>query len=700
MKEVITQIYSRYGFELEKHYHNENVLVFLLQAGYFKNVDIVPLNEKADTTKAFTEFSEAGHACSIRKFSSAEEIEKNLFDGFFSIESNRNRLRNDYKKFTQTIVEPFGEHASYTFLNAPYFIDGKPGAGNIVEEILKKTNSDKPILFLIEAAAGFGKTCSAYELVSQINEMDGKIPLFAELSRNRQARIFKHILLDEIDRTFPLLSSKLVQKEIINGRVLAILDGFDELLRDGDSNGELDNKEPMLETIGEYLKGSAKIVLTTRRTILFDGDEFHRWAEKNESEFSLIKIRIGEPRVNDWISEDRLSRLRTTNIEINNIANPVLLSYLRCISEEQFNKICENPEQIVESYFSFMLEREKTRQELPLDIESQHKILDSITEDMIDFEYKSEDRDYIIDLILEKNPKLIEDCLQNYPAATRPTKEELANKLASHALLDKNSKNPNKIGFVNEFVLGNYVARNILKNSNWLNDNWGFIEPAALSYNARTNESRLKLWKNLHATMDFLSTTNKVYLSTTLQKKINFPIIDGEIYSISISNLPIGEDQISNVLFNECIFTNCEFIFSNIEETTFLGCTFYNCTIKDQIPKGNIYLLGEIGDVDFINTFKSILRVEEENLAQEENNYSSAEKSILEKFWPVGRDTITYKHRPIKGVCIKTVDHSPEELYKAITSLKKKKILLEPRSASFVEINFEKINEIKTALGR
>ncbi|MCO4883409.1 hypothetical protein, partial [Paraburkholderia caribensis] len=72
-------------------------------------------------------------------------------------------------------------------------------------------------MFLIEAAAGFGKTCTAQEIVNGLIENSDYLPLYAELSRNRQARVFRHILLDEIDRTFPLLGSRLVQSEIQNG---------------------------------------------------------------------------------------------------------------------------------------------------------------------------------------------------------------------------------------------------------------------------------------------------------------------------------------------------------------------------------------------------------------------------------------------------------------------------------------------------
>lgn len=699
-KNIFIEVYERYGFTRQKEYPEHGIIVFLLKAGYFNNVDIVPVRDNANTQIAFEEFTQLGYACSIRKYEKPETVERLLFEGFFSIDSNQDRLRQDYKRFTDAIVKPFGEQASYEYLNAPYTIDGVSGTRDLTYEILTRININRPVLFLVEAAAGFGKTCSAYELVSKINEMEEKIPLFAELSRNRQARIFKHILLDEIDRTFPLLSSKLVQHEILKGRVITILDGFDELLRNGDSENEFDNREPMLETIGEYLRGAAKIILTTRRTVLFEDDDFHKWVEKNGTEFSLVKIKIGEPLVNNWLDAHRLERLKNSTIDINNIANPVLLSYLRCIHVDRFNEICENTEKLVESYFEFMLEREMTRQELILDIKGQTKVLSGIAQDMIDYQYKSEDRDYIVSLILDKNVELIERAISSYPANSRPTKEELANKLASHALLDRSVRYPNKIGFVNEFVLGNYVAKNVIRSVSWENDDWNFLEPAILSFRPRSVESRDVLWQKLQFSLEFLDFTKRVSTSLILRKSICMELFEGEVDGLLISDVIVGEFPIKYFQFNDCAFTRCRFDLSKFEEVTFLNCRFYDCQISNDTPGGDVHLLGVQGDLLFLEDFRKAtnyeLNVEDLDVLE----FNEAERAVLEKFWPVGRETITFKHRPIKGVCIRSGSCTPEAMYRAVASLKRKKLLLEPRSSSFVEINFEKINEIRSALGR
>ena len=54
--------------------------------------------------------------------------------------------------------------------------------------------------------------------------------MFTELARNRSANIFKYILLDEINIEYPTLNLELVTKEIKNGRIPLIIDGFDELI--------------------------------------------------------------------------------------------------------------------------------------------------------------------------------------------------------------------------------------------------------------------------------------------------------------------------------------------------------------------------------------------------------------------------------------------------------------------------------------
>jgi hypothetical protein len=698
LKRELEIIYLRYGFQIARVYETEQVIVFTLKSGYFNNADIVPLALDADTNQAFKDYTDAGFACTTREFLSPTEAEEQLFKGFFSVDSILNRLENDYKKFTNAIVAPLSETAVYKYMNTPYQINGKIGELSPAQEVASRLISKKPTLFLIEAAAGFGKTCTAYEIVNLLTKAKDYLPLFSELARNRQAVIFRHILLDEIDHTFPTLSSRLVQAEMKNGRVITILDGFDELLRKTEEGNDFENKEPMLETIGEFLTGNAKIVLTTRRTVLFEGDAFHAWIDKHIEDFDLIRIKISEPKVTDWLTSEKIEKLTSSGININTIANPVLLSYLRCISTIDFIKVASEPHQLVEKYFEFMLDREKIRQDLRMSTEKQEKILRSIAEDMMAFGYTSENREYIADHIAKANFKIIDETLLEYSASEKPTREELANKLASHALLDRSAREPNKIAFVNEFVFGHFIAQTILNNSEWFDDDIRFIEPAVIAYQPRDTEAKEALWKNLKISVEYLPVSDRIDTTVRLRGVIDFDLVDDEAQNIEIQAVTIGQNKISNFQFNECIFRNCTFNPKNISNTNFLNCRFYGNTLIDGNSTGPIYILGATGDQEFIQALADsnqspppIIEPAKQLLIQ---------RFVLEKFWPIGREYFVHKHRPIKGICAASGGFKSYEILKAIIDLKKNDILLAPTQASFVEINVDKINEIREILDR
>lgn len=698
LKLELEEIYKRYGFETAKVYDLEGVIVFTLKTGYFDNADIVPLNEQAQTEKAFREFSAAGFACTTRNYLTAKQTEYELFKGFFSVGSILDRLERDYSQFTTNIVRPFADDAKYTYINAPYSVNGTKGERSPADEVVSRLGASKPMLFLIEAAAGFGKTCTAYEIVHLLIRNADYLPLFSELSRNRKAPIFRYVLLDEIDRKFPTLSSRLVQTEIVNGRVVTILDGFDELLRKADDTDEFDKQEPMLETIGQFLIGSAKIVLTTRRTVLFEGDAFHTWAANHADNFELVRIRIGEPSISDWLPEDRLNALSATSLDLRNgLSNPVLLSYLRCIPREKFDTVVQSPQDLVERYFSFLLEREQTRQDLKMSIATQKSILTTIAGDMISLGYTSEQRDYIVDLVLRSCLQELEASLALYPAADRPDREYLANKIASHALLDRSSKEESKIGFINEFVLGYFVATNILNQPDWLNDDLRFLEPAVTSYGPRTRTDKAALLERIRSSLEFASISYRIDFTARLIGQIDFPLLSEEAEGLELESVGLGAFSISDFQFNDCTFRSCTFNLSSMANVTFLNCRFYGSNTAIGMSDGKIYLLGESGDTAFL---RQALQASQEQSAPEADHDGLLDRHVLEKFWPIGREKLMHKHRPISGICTASGEYKPDEIFEAIVRLKKSGILLQPNHTSFVELNFERLPDIRRILGR
>lgn len=698
LKRELEDIYKRYGFETAKIYDTENVIVFTLKTGYFDNADIVPLSENAQTDKAFKDFSDAGFACTVRTYLTAKQTEYELFKGFFSVSSILDRLDKDYSQFTSSIVRPFADDAKYTYINAPYSVNGKMGGLSPAEEVVSRLGANKPILFLIEAAAGFGKTCTAYELVHLLIRNADYLPLFSELSRNRKAPIFRYVLLDEIDRKFPTLSSRLVQTEMVNGRIVTILDGFDELLRKADDTDAFDKQEPMLETISQFLTGCAKIVLTTRRTVLFEGDAFHTWAANHADSFELVRIRIGEPSVSDWLPVDRLNAINGTALDIKNgLSNPVLLSYLRCIPKDKFDAVVKSPQDLVERYFSFLLEREQIRQDLKMSVDTQKSILTLIAGDMISLGYTSEQRDYIIDLVLRSCTQELEVSLALYPPAERPDRVFLANKIASHALLDRSNKEENKIGFVNEFVLGYFVSTNILLQPEWLNDDLRFLEPAVTSYRPRTGDDKSALLNRIRNSLEFTSISYRIDFTAKLSGGIDFPLSSDEAEGLDLDGVSLGAFPIKDFQFNDCTFRNCQFELSSMANVTFLNCKFYGANSAVGSSDGMIYLLGESGEPTFLS---DIIRARAVKPIQPEDHAQLLERHVLEKFWPIGREKLMHKHRPISGICSASGEYKPDEIFEAIVRLKKNGLLLQPNHASFVEVNFDRLPEIRRIVGR
>ncbi|ELD6122919.1 pentapeptide repeat-containing protein, partial [Vibrio cholerae] len=626
------------------------------------------------------------------------EIESALFSGFFNLDSTRQRLNRDYKEFTESLVKIHSDKATYSYIKTQYYVNNKEGTSTVIQEILDRLDDDKPILFLIEAAAGFGKTCSAYELVKEIvNTRSHQLPLFSELSRNRQAKIFRYVLLDEIDRSFPLLSSGLVRSEIKSGKVPVILDGFDELLHESatDETNNYESTEPMLDTISELLINKAKVVLTTRRTAIFDGDEFHQWIANHENDFEVIRLRIQEPCVEDWLSPERLDSICNAGFPIENLSNPVLLSFLRCISDDEFNEVSKDATKLVDKYFDSMMERERKRQDLMMTPNEQYQILRTISDDMIEFDYTSESRDYIYSLILENNQNLIEKTRRLYPADARPTTDELVNKLTSHALLDRKGKDSQGIGFVNEFVLGNFCADNIIDaaSSEWDGDK-RFIEPAIQSYLPRTLDERNILWESLKFVLEFINGSDKLKYNLMLTNKMLMDLNSETIEELTLCDVKFGElAEINVTVFISCKFSNCDFNMSNIKNATFINCDFYQCTVTDinGTARKDIHFAGCASDNEFIALINSEDEVEELS----DSEYDKCEIYVLEKFYPRGSQTF-YKHRPISAICSQNKLYTHYEILKAIEKLK----LSVPDKRSFLEINIETIGEIKLALGR
>src|SRR6185503_1197805 len=115
--------------------------------------------------------------------------------------------------------------------------------------------------------------------------------------------------------------------------------------------------ESMLDTIGNLLEHKAKIVLTTRRTAIFTGLEFEKWLTKWSDRFTITRIAIKEPRIKDWLGIPRYQKVKDKNVPIQNLANPVLLTFLKNLQPVDFENLIDHPDLLIKEYFDKMLTR-------------------------------------------------------------------------------------------------------------------------------------------------------------------------------------------------------------------------------------------------------------------------------------------------------------------------------------------------------
>lgn len=312
--ERLDQLFKSYNYSVSTK-SNADVRIYTLRYGMYHAAEILVINENYDPKTIKSEFSDLGYATEIKTLKDIENIEEYLFEGFFIKTPLGNELKTRYKHFVNKQLANLPEGSKYEYIHSSFDLLHQDESGVLVENesyegtggvsIIEKLNSlmsrtEGAIFIILEAAAGFGKTCTAYEVLNTFSSKNTKqLPFFTELSRNREARIFKHILLKEIDEQFPNgIKQNIVIEQITKGRIPLIIDGFDELITKESNKEEV---ESMLTTIIELLKGKAKIIITSRKTAIFNSEEFLNSIHESKNEFSLARIEIKEPSIENWL---------------------------------------------------------------------------------------------------------------------------------------------------------------------------------------------------------------------------------------------------------------------------------------------------------------------------------------------------------------------------------------------------------------
>lgn len=702
----LDQLYNLYKFQLLPG-SNDSFRIYAYNSNYFSNADIITLKDvnPEQIQKLEAEVEKLGYSVKVRNYKTIEDAEDSLFDGFFNVKSFKNQVYHsylEYKEKVQNII--FGE---YEYINSDYYDEQQEQikTGNVVDAILQDFSLDGPVLVMLEAAAGFGKTSTSYEVIKILSQDENtkKIPLLTELSRNRQAPIFKYVLYDEINRRFTSLNLELVNKHIIDGKIIVIIDGFDELLKTKSqdrSEDKFEDAEPMLETIKELLHGEAKILLTTRRTAVFSDDDFLSWLSQNSNLFTFKRYSLSSPTIKDWINPTREKTLQKAGLNIKSISNPVLLAYLRSMDDERFNDSVSDIDKIIEDYIQKLMEREKERQDLLMSVEEQKKILKVISRYFTHHDITSEAKDILENKILSLEHKLLINILERYPSGKRPTIEQLLNKLIIHAFLDRKGDNGYQIGFVNDFLLGLFVGENLLdENESWIGTE-RFIDFILTAYIPRSIETKRKMYTILNKNiLDYLDISKRVYIDNYLAGYINRDLEYDSISNLEFRNDFIGKDiQIKGVIFSDCEFHEIDFDFTHVHDCHFIKCTFYLCTFySDYINTNNIQFAGCVFEPNTI--ISEITDQESVHEIQSDSQNSKYERRVLEKFWPMGKERFT-THKRIDTLRLGVPPEEREDVDEAIQLLIKREILIVRKGHHSLELNIKSINEIKKILGR
>lgn len=701
----VTQLYLQYGFE--KGPSCDQYLVFFSQRGYFQNAEIVILQENLDSnTIDKSEYENLGYSVRIKRFPDIISVHNALFDGFFDTRLSNKRLLGEYDLFCKQQSRKLANN-KYEYISGAFVENGILQNGNIIDRILSLFSSDTCQLVILEASAGYGKTCTSFETIRLLIEnMPTKIPLLAELSKNRKAGVFRYVLLSEIDQKFPTLSSELVTNEIKEGRIFLIIDGFDELLSKGYSSQKDAEKtvgkdaQTMLDTIAQLIPNSSKtkILLTSRKSSIFVGEEFDNWVTERLGECNITRLQLSPPSLRDWIGFEKIELLKAQNITLSSILNPVLLTLLRNEPIESFKEKYISNDRMIEEYLTLLLQREQSRQSLPLSVDEQISIMSDLAAQMVQYDISTENIDFIKSILLDIVAPNLENYLGRYdllPDAqeTKPTETEFLTKLSQHALLDRLSTKNNLVGFINEFIFGLMIAKAVIERRLSADELDGkYLDIAVTAYSSCSPEKRRILYDMVAPMLSEQSAQHQIgteiHLIETITRCYTGEYFDGVFFG---KNLDISRAS----TFKECIFSDCIFDRCQINTDAFLTCQFYNCSFYD-----NNILPGQVMNCELIflactgyESFASSA-YREESVLSKDINY---ERIVLEQFWKPGYEIAEPRrayHSLLKGIS----SNNYQSLIDAVESLVKKNILV--KKIRVYELNFEKIDVIRDIIER
>lgn len=705
LKEKLKSLYNLYQFRMEQE--SENMLVFTYYAGYFRNVEIVLLKNNAacqkEADRIEQEYREIQYNNIVKNYyEDFEEAHDRLFKAFFFLKESHNRLRFEYKGFCDQKSAKLLD--KYAYIPCHY----RDGRGkeheDLAGKVVKSAEGTRPVLVILEAAAGYGKTCTAYEiLASFLKCQPEKIPLFIELSKNRTARVFRHVLNDEIDKKFTQLSFNAVMWEIKNGKIPLIIDGFDELIeqKGKDSEEEINEQSlTLLSTITELLGDGSQawVLLTTRRSAIFTGDIFNEWAIANlGSECSIERLQIQMPSINEWITSEKYELMQKYDVDLEKLANPVLLTFIRNMELHEFNIMIQNEDRILDQYFSLLFSRELTRQNLEFTEREFHTVMKRLAAEFVRYDITADDIEFIQELLQE----ILQDDLLRYRSRYKEkycseegmlSQDQYIKRISHNYLLDRISADSNKIGFVNEFILGilvgDAVRDGILKEDD-ISERERFIDMSATSFSVRGEGIREEYYAKLKECLTYVSDICRFNAEMCLLQKTGSNYKDAYFRGFYINHnfrfvLPYKFDGCT---FDTCTFDGCEVQAEVFVDCIFVNCQFYDIRISGK-PNWNLIFMGCDGYEQLVAEYKPV------ETSEKVDHY---EKLVLEQFWKIGSERAELRRS--YTALFKGID-TKEKVYvqDAIKSLLKKGLIRE--LSICYELNTVYIGEIMHILGR
>jgi hypothetical protein len=656
----LDDLYIRYGYEPRK---NKATRVYLFTKSIYNGADIVKTGTEEEAEELRKQYAGSGYAVKVRNFKSIEEAEDYLFKDFFKADGVIQNLKRRYETFVGKLMNNLPENAKYQYIRSSYdltnykldqddtktiSIGADDDSNALVTKITKQINEHVgPLLIILEAAAGYGKTCTAYEILNEfISIPSNKLPFFTELSRDRKASIFKHILAFEIEEQFSnRVDSNVVIHQIKKGRIPLIIDGFDELISKdfSFSSNQFEQVESMLSTIVDLLTDNAKVIITSRKTAIFNSEEFHNWMIDRNIDYTLSKVTISEPSIENWLPKERLEIVQSNNFPVEQIANPVLLTYLRYVKIEELKEMGVEGKSIVDRYFDFLLTREQTRQGLLIEPETQLRIFRKLVRFLTEWDVKAESKEFIKDLILDYNKTILEETKKKYTPDKRPRTDQLADILSNHAFLDRKEKG--MIGIVNEFVLGTLIGENLILGK-YLQYSKNFYEKlsqmfallAIQAYQVQPKENKEKLWKVFNEYPFPFDPQFYFKIDIDFKNEIVRNYKQAILNDFNLDNYSFTKKgQFESAIFTACTFTNCEFSFEAFQNSSFVNCRFFNCHLVDTgVAYSDTYftIFGCTGDNGFV---QKIFDCEEVKT----NEHVNVEKEILDLYFKKG----SYKPR-------------------------------------------------------